>query len=711
MNSGGPGAIELVSERASGMNDKVSITRNGNIAVVSIENPPVNALGPEVRAGVFDAVDQLANDPSVIAIVLAGSGRTFSAGADIKEFGRSQVEPSLPNLIAKLENTPKPLVAAIHGTVLGGGLELSLGCHARVAATGTTVGLPEVKLGLLPGAGGTQRLPRIIGPEAAVKFMVTGDPISADKARDSGLIDEVADDPVEKAIAIARSMAESGASVSKVSADDTKLEAAKSDPSAFEEVAAALLKRSKGLKAPAAIVDAVRRTLTLPPEEALAQDRAKFLELIEDPESKAQRYAFLAERAAAKVAGVPKGTKARDIERVAVIGAGTMGGGIAMAFANAGVPVTLIETSDENLQRGLGIIEKNYRATVSRGRLSEAEMAERMALITGAVGIEAVADADLVIEAVFEEMDVKKSIFGDLDRLAKPDAVLATNTSYLDVNAIAAVTSRPSSVVGMHFFSPANIMKLLEVVRAGETAPEVLATAIAIGRKIKKVPVVVGVCHGFVGNRMLSARSLETEQLLLEGASPQDVDGALKEFGFPMGPFAMADMAGLDIGWRMRKAQGLSAPIADPLCEEGRYGQKTGKGFYIYEAGNRTPVPDPEVEKLIESKAAELGIERREIGRDEIIERLIYPMISEGAKILEEGIAQRSGDIDTIWINGYGFPIWRGGPMYYADQVGLGRIRDRLNFYAERSGKETLRPAALLSRLADEGKGFADFEG
>lgn len=693
------------------MNDKVSITRNGDIAVVTIENPPVNALGPEVRAGVFDAVDQLSGDPSVTAIVLAGSGRTFSAGADIKEFGRTQVEPSLPNLIAKLEATPKPLVAAIHGTVLGGGLELSLGCHARVAAIGTTVGLPEVKLGLLPGAGGTQRLPRIIGPEAAVKFMVTGDPISAEKARDSGLIDEVADDPVEKAIAIARSMAESGASVGKVSDDDSKLEATRSDPSAFEETAAALLKRSKGLKAPAAIVDAVRRTLTLPPEEALAQDRAKFLELIDDPESKAQRYAFLAEREAAKVADVPKGTKARDIERVAVIGAGTMGGGIAMSFVNAGIPVTLIETSDENLQRGLGIIDKNYRATVSRGRLSEAEMAERMALIKGAVGIEAVSDADLVIEAVFEEMDIKKSIFGDLDRLAKPDAILATNTSYLDVNEIAAATSRPASVLGMHFFSPANIMKLLEVVRAADTAPEVLATAIAVGRKIRKVPVVVGVCHGFVGNRMLRARSLETEQLLLEGASPQDVDGALKEFGFPMGPFAMADMAGLDIGWRMRKAQGLTAPIADPLCEDGRYGQKTGKGFYIYEAGNRTPVPDPEVEKLIEKKAAELGITRREIGKDEIIERLIYPMVSEGAKILEEGIAQRSGDIDTIWINGYGFPIWRGGPMYYADQVGLAHIRDRLNFYAERSGKEALKPAALLSRLADEGKGFADFQG
>jgi 3-hydroxyacyl-CoA dehydrogenase len=689
------------------MNDKVSIAHNADIAVVSIENPPVNALGPEVRAGIFNAIDQLSNDPSVTGIVLAGSGRTFSAGADIKEFGRTQVEPSLPNLIAKLESTPKPLVAAIHGTVLGGGLELSLGCHARVAASGTSVGLPEVKLGLLPGAGGTQRLPRIIGPEAAVNFMVTGDPISAEQARDNGLIDEVSDEPVQKAIAIARAMAESGTPVSKVSDDDSKLEAAKKDSSAFEEAAAALLKRSKGLKAPAAIVDAVRRALTLPPEEALARDRTKFLELIEDPESKAQRYAFLAERAAAKVAGVPKGTKARDIERVAVIGAGTMGGGIAMSFVNAGLPVTLIETSDENLQRGLGIIEKNYRTTVSRGRLSEAEMAERMALITGAVGIEAVADADLVIEAVFEEMDIKKSIFGDLDRLAKPDAVLATNTSYLDVNEIAAATSRPASVVGMHFFSPANIMKLLEVVRADETAPEVLATAIAVGRKTKKVPVVVGVCHGFVGNRMLRARSLETEQLLLEGASPQDVDGALKEFGFPMGPFAMADMAGLDIGWRMRKAQGLTAPIADPLCEEGRYGQKTGKGFYIYEAGNRTPVPDPEVEKLIEEKAAELGIERREIGKDEIIERLVYPMVSEGAKILQEGIAQRPGDIDTIWINGYGFPIWRGGPMYYADQVGLGHIRDRLKFFAERSGKEALKPAPLLEKLADEDKGFA----
>lgn len=689
------------------MTDLVQIKRSGNIAIVSIENPPVNALGQKVRAGIFDAMADLAKDDSVAAVVLTGSGRTFSAGADIKEFGKTTLQPELPALIRTVEDMPKPVVAAIHGTVLGGGFELTLGCHARVAAPNAKVGLPEVKLGLMPGAGGSQRLPRIIGPVAALKIIVPGDPISAKKALDMGVIGALADDPVAAAVELAGKMAASGEPLVKVRENEAALASAKADRTEFEDTAAALLKRKKGVNAPAACVEAIRWSLDLDVEEALKKEREVFIELLSDDQSKAQRHIFLAEREAVKVLDLPKDTKVRDVKRVAVIGAGTMGGGISMNFANVGIPVTIIETSEDNLKRGLGIIEKNYKTTVSRGRMTEDQMIERMSLIQGAVGLDAVAEADLIIEAVFEEMDIKRSIFTDLDRLAKPDAVLATNTSYLDIDEIAAVTSRPASVVGMHFFSPANVMKLLEIVRAKETAPDVLATAIAVGRSIAKVPVVVGVCHGFVGNRMLRARSLETEQLLLEGALPQEVDKALTDFGFPMGPFAMGDLAGLDIGWRMRKAQGLTAAIADALCEQGRFGQKTGKGFYIYEEGNRKPVPDPEVEKLIAETAEKLGITRRKIDAQEIIERLVYPMINEGARILEEGIAQRPGDIDAVWVYGYGFPNWRGGPMFYADLVGLGAIRDRLKVYAERSGKEALKPAPLLERLADEGLGFA----
>ncbi|WP_436638647.1 3-hydroxyacyl-CoA dehydrogenase NAD-binding domain-containing protein [Microbaculum sp. FT89] len=697
------------------MSDVVSVTRDGDVAVVTIDNPPVNALSHAVRKGVFDAMAALRDEADVKAIVLACAGRTFSAGADITEFGKPPQPPALIEMINAIEAMPKPVVAALHGTVLGGGFEVALGCHHRIAAPGTRVGLPEVKLGILPGAGGTQRLPRLIGAIEALKIIVSGDPVAAEKALKLGAIDEIATgDLTQAAVVLAKKVGAEGKEPVRVSDRDDKLADVKADPTAFNEAAAKLTARARGLEAPHACVEAVKLSFELPFEEGLKRERDAFMKLVAGDQSKAQRHLFFAERQAAKVLDMPKGTKPRTVEKVAVIGAGTMGGGISMNFANAGIPVTIVETSQEALDRGFGTIEKNYNISVSRGRMTEADVKQRMSLLTGSTDMNDVADADLIIEAVFEEMDIKKQIFSKLDEIAKPTAVLATNTSYLDVNAIANMTKRPSSVLGTHFFSPANVMKLLEIVRGAETAPEVLATAIDVGRKIKKVPVVVGVCFGFVGNRMLRARSLETERLLLEGATPQQVDKAITGFGFPMGPFAMGDLAGLDIGWRIRKqmgatADGGKADIADALCEMGRFGQKTGRGFYIYEKGARAGSPDPEVEALIVETAARHGIERREIGDEEIVERLIYPMISEGAKILDEGVAQRPGDIDVVWVNGYGFPVWRGGPMFYADQVGLKHVRDRLAHYAEVSGNAALKPAPLLDRLADEGSTFAAY--
>ena len=695
------------------MSDVVGVRREGGVAVVTIDNPPVNALGHAVRSGVYDAMAALSDDADVKAVVLACAGRTFSAGADITEFGKPPQPPALFELINAVEDMPKPVVAAMHGTALGGGFELALGCHHRVADANARVGLPEVKLGLLPGAGGTQRLPRLIGPEEALKVIVSGDFVGAAKALKLGIVDEVTDGDVnEAALALARKLAAEGKPPVRLRDREDMLQAAKSDVSAFNEVAGKLTVRARGLQAPHACVEAVKWSFELPFDEALTKEREKFMELLAGDQSKAQRHLFFAEREASKVTDMPKGTKPREVAKVGVIGAGTMGGGISMNFANVGIPVTIVETSQEALDRGFATIEKNYGISVSRGRMSEDDLKARMALLTGTTDMSALADADLVIEAVFEEMDIKRTIFRELDRITKPEAVLASNTSYLDINEIAAQTSRPGSVLGMHFFSPANVMRLLEIVRGAKTEPDVLATAIAVARRIRKVPAVVGVCFGFVGNRMLKARSLETEQLLLEGATPQQVDAAITEFGFPMGPFAMGDLAGLDIGWRIRKAMGGSAEggraeIADALCEMGRFGQKTGRGFYIYEKGARGGTPDPEVEALIEETAARLGIKRREIGSEEIVERLIYPMISEGAKILDEGIAQRPGDVDVVWIYGYGFPVWRGGPMFYADQIGLKQVRDRLAYWAETTGKDALKPAPLLEKLADEGATFA----
>jgi 3-hydroxyacyl-CoA dehydrogenase len=685
----------------------VSTRRDGGIAVITVDNPPVNALKRDVRAGIRDAFVAARDDAAVDAIVLTGAGRTFIAGADITEFGKPPQPPGLIDVIKEIDAVAKPTIAAVHGTPLGGGLEITLACHFRVAAPGTRLGLPEIKLGLIPGAGGTQRLPRLVGIDKAMAMILSGDPIPAKDALAAGLIDAIIEgDLVAGAIAFARKVLAEKRPLRRVRDMDDKLADVRRDPAKFGEIVAAHTKRSRGLAAPAAAVEAVRWTLDVPFDEAQQREREAFMRLLAGDQSKAQRHIFFAEREAAKVAGMPKDTAPREIKRAAVIGAGTMGGGIAMCFANAGIPVTVIETAADALKRGQDTIARNYKTSVSRGSLSPDEMERRLARFTGTTNIGAIADADIVIEAVFEEMDIKKQVFGNLDRLAKPDAVLATNTSYLDVNAIAQVTKRPASVVGTHFFSPANVMRLLEIVRGQETAPDVLATAIAVGRKLGKVPVVVGVCHGFVGNRMLSARGIESERLLLEGALPHEVDGALTEFGFPMGPFAMSDLAGLDVGWRNRKSLGVKAVIADAICEAGHYGQKTGKGWYVYETGARAGRPNPEVEALIVDASRRLGIARRTIDKQEIVERLVYPMINEGARILEEGIAQRPGDIDVIWIYGYGFPVWRGGPMFHADTVGLGVVRDRLAALAKSSGDQRHTPAPLLERLANEGATF-----
>ncbi len=693
------------------MTQPVTITRDGDVAVLTLDNPPVNAMSFHLRAALAKALESVRDDDAVAAVVIACAGRTFVSGADITEFNtpKATASPNLRELIAALERFAKPTVAAIHGTAFGGGLELAMGCHFRVADSRALFGLPEVKLGLLPGAGGTVRLPRLIGPEKALPAIVSGNPIGAKAALADGLVDAVYDaDLVDNAVAFARQAVASGKPLVAVRDREDKLAAARADLSAFDARIAEVLKKSKGLDAPKRCADAVRNALTMPFDEALVTERKYFVELVEGDQSKAQRHLFFAEREAAKVDGVGKDIQPRAVSRVGVIGAGTMGGGIAMSFVNGGIPVTILEMTKEALDRGMATIEKNYAISVSRGSMTEEAKARRMAAFSPTTDYADLAGCDLIIEAVFEEMAVKKDVFGKLDRIARAGAILASNTSYLDVDEIAASTGRPGDVVGLHFFSPANVMKLLEIVRGRKTAPDVLATALAVARRIGKVPVVVGVCHGFVGNRMLSARGAELEDLLLEGASPEQVDKVFTDFGWPMGPFAMGDLAGLDIGWRNRKSLGKAAAIADALCEAGRYGQKTGKGFYIYEAGSRAPKPDPEVAALIEAKSAERGIARRTISAEEIAERTMYPMVNEGAKILSEGIAARASDIDIVWINGYGFPVGKGGPMFWAEREGLAKIVERLDHWHRLTGKAVYDPAPLLRGLAASGGSFAD---
>ncbi|MGH7326463.1 MAG: 3-hydroxyacyl-CoA dehydrogenase NAD-binding domain-containing protein, partial [Candidatus Rokuibacteriota bacterium] len=635
----------------------VSLDRRGRVAVLTVDNPPVNALSQHVRQGLRDGLAQAVADPGAAAVVLACAGRTFIAGADITEFGKPPQPPVLWEILDAIERSPKPVVAAIHGTALGGGLEVAMTCHWRVGVRGARLGQPEVKLGLLPGAGGTQRLPRLVGVEKALQMIVGGDPIGAEEAHRLGLLDEIIEgDLTAGAVAFAERVVAEGRPLRRVRDLDAKVAAARDKLEIFADFRKSVARQTRGFRAPEACIRAVEAAVHLPFDQGIARERELFVELLQSPESKAQRYFFFAEREAAKIPDVPADTPTRDVKKAAVIGAGTMGGGIAMNFANAGIPVTVVEVSREALDRGLGVVRRNYEATAAKGRLTAADVQTRMGLITPATDFGAVADADIVIEAVFEEMPIKKEVFATLDRIATPDAVLATNTSTLDVDEIAAATTRPERVIGMHFFSPANVMRLLENVRGAKSSKTTIATAMAVGRRIGKVPVLVGVCYGFVGNRMLHQRGKQAERLILEGALPQQVDRVLCEFGFPMGPFAMGDLAGLDVGWRIRKGRGERALIADRLCELGRFGQKTGAGFYRYE-GDRTARPDPDVEKIIVDVSTEQGIPRRPISDEEILQRLLYPMVNEGAKILEERRAIRASDIDVIWVYGYGWPV------------------------------------------------------
>src|SRR5436190_3546514 len=685
----------------------VDLDRRGRVAVLTVNNPPVNALSQHVRQGLYEGLKQAISDSAVQAIVIVCAGRTFIAGADITEFGKPPADPSLHTVLDIIEASPKPVVAAIHGTALGGGLEVTLACHSRVGVKDARFGLPEVKLGLLPGAGGTQRLPRVVGVEKALGMMVSGDPIRADDALKSGLIDEIAEGDLTAAgVAFAEKVVNEKRPLKKIRDLDDKLAAVRGKPEVFANFRKSVARQTRGFRAPENIVKAVEAAVSLPFETGLKRERELFVELLNSPESKAQRYFFFAEREAAKIPDVPPDTPAKEIKKAAVIGAGTMGGGIAMNFANVGIPVTVVEVQQEALDRGLGIVRKNYEATASKGRLTMADVEKRMGLIRGTTDFNAIADADIVIEAVFEEMPIKKEVFAKIDKIAKPDAVLATNTSTLDVNEIASATARPESVIGTHFFSPANVMRLLENVRGAKSSKTTVATAMAVGRKIGKVPVLVGVCHGFVGNRMLHQRGLQAEKLILEGALPHQGDKVLTDFGFPMGPFAMSDMAGLDVGWRIRKGRGAKSPVADRICELGRFGQKTGSGYFKYEKGDRTPIPDPDVEKIIVDVATEQGITRRFISDEEILHRLLYPMVNEGAKILEEKIAIRASDIDVIWVYGYGWPVYRGGPMFWADQIGLKALRDRMLEFKRATGDPFWTPAPLLERLAADGRGF-----
>src|SRR5213596_1433549 len=687
----------------------VDLDRRGRIAVLTINNPPVNALSQHVRQGLRDGLNQATADAAVGAIVITCAGRTFIAGADITEFGKPPKEPGLHEVLDLIEGAPKPVVAAAHGTALGGGLEVALACHYRVGVKAARFGLPEVKLGLLPGAGGTQRLPRVVGAPKALQMIVSGDPIGADEALAHGLIDEVVEGDLAAAgVAFADKVLREKRPLRKIRDLGDKIATARGKPEIFAEFRKSVARQTRGFRAPENCIKAVEAAVTLPFDDGLKRERELFVELLDSPESKAQRYFFFAEREAAKIPDVPADTPPREIKTAAVIGAGTMGGGIAMNFANAGIPVTVVEVATEALDRGLGIVRNNYEATAARGRLTAADVEKRMGLITPSVDFQAVANADIVIEAVFEEMPIKKEVFAKLDAVCKPDAVLATNTSTLDVDEIASATKRPESVIGTHFFSPANVMKLLENVRGAKSSPTTIATAMTIGRRIGKVPVLVGVCHGFVGNRMLHQRGLQAEKLILEGAAPHQVDKVLTDFGFPMGPFAMGDLAGLDVGWRIRKGRGVKSPVADRICELGRFGQKTGAGYFKYEKGDRTPIPDPEVEKIIVDVATSMGITRRFISDEEILQRLLYPMVNEGAKILDEKIAIRPSDIDVIWVYGYGWPVYRGGPMFWADSIGLKALRDRLLEFKKQSGDAFWTPAPLLDRLATEGKGFLD---
>ncbi len=698
------------------MSDVVRFEKRGHIGVISVDNPPVNALSQAVRQGLIDAHAKALADPDVQAVVLIGSGRTFVAGADISEFGKPHKAPSFTDVVGGFDASPKAIVAALHGTALGGGLELALGCNYRVAVSSAKCGLPEVKLGILPGAGGTQRLPRLVGVPKALEMIVSGEPIGAAEAKKIGLVDEIVEgDLLAGAIAFAERIAATRP-LPRIRDLTANVDKAKIAPGFFEKAAKDAAARARGGYAPVRCVEAVKASVELPFDAGIKRERDLFEEAVASTESKALRHVFFAERQAAKIPDIAADTPTLPVRRVAILGAGTMGGGIAMVFANAGMSVVLVDREQSFVDKGLGIIQKNYAATVSKGKLAQGEMDARVARITGTTDWNGLADVDLVIEAVFEEMSLKREIFGKLDKICRKDAILATNTSTLDVNEIARSTSRPEQVIGLHFFSPANVMRLLEIVRGKETSKSVVATSLKLSKQIGKVGVLVGVCPGFVGNRMLHTYGREAQLLIQEGALPQQVDGIITKFGFAMGPCATSDLAGIDVGWRIRKEQPKPPPgerysgaVGDRLAEMGRFGQKTSAGFYRYEPGSRTPIPDPEVEAIIKAVSKELGIERRAISDDEIFERCLYSMMNEGAKILEEGIALRASDIDTVWINGYGFPPHRGGPMFYADTVGLSKIYGTVQQFAAKFGK-VWNPSALLEKLAKADQTFASLD-
>ncbi len=695
------------------MSEAARYSVRDGIAVITLNNPPVNGLGHALRQGILDGMQQAAADSAVQAVVFIGSEKAFSGGADIREFNtpKSFEKPSLPEINEAQDAMQKPLVAAIGGFAMGGGLELALGCHYRVALAKAQLALPEVKLGILPGSGGTQRLPRVIPVAKAVEMMTTGNPIPADKGKELGLVDEiVAGDLLEGAIGYAKKLVAEGKGLRRIRDMNARIEG---DVKAFfAQARGQVAKASRGYPAPLEIVACAEAACTLPFDEGRRFERERFQVLVETTESKALRHMFFAERQTTKIPDVPEDTATRPVQTAAVIGAGTMGGGIAMSLVNAGIPVTLIETKQDALDRGVATIRKNYASTVSKGRLRQDEMDKRLALITPSLDLAAAREADVVIEAVFERMDVKQELFRKLDAIAKPGAILATNTSTLDVDQIAAVTARPQDVIGTHFFSPANVMRLLEVVRGKQTAKDVLATTLRLGKQIRKVPVVSGVCDGFIGNRMVEKYGQQSLFLIDEGCSPQQIDAAAQKWGMAMGPLAMGDLAGLDIGWDIRKRRYVERPdfpyskVADRICEQGRYGQKSGKGWYRYDTGSRTPIPDPEVERIIAEYRREIGVSQRQIGDEEIVERLIYALANEGANILAEGIALRASDIDMVYLTGYGFPPYRGGPMFYADSVGLPRVLAAIERFQKGYRGEAWKPAPLLVKLAKEGKRF-----
>ncbi len=691
----------------------VSIENRGNIALVLVDNPPVNALSHSVREGLSNAMKACSNDDTIDAVVIACQGRTFIAGADIKEFATGPKAPHLPEVVQEIEDMQKPVVAAIHGTALGGGLEVALSCHYRVALESAKIGLPEVKLGILPGAGGTQRFPRIAGVENALDAILSGRHVKAKQALGWGALDElVADDLVEAAIAFAKGAISKGPRRTGA----MEIDSSKYDQAFFDAFRKSIARRTRGYFAPEKCIQCIEAAVRLPLKEGLAFERAAIGECFVHPQSRALQHMFFAERQVSRIPGIGKETPRREIKKVGIIGAGTMGGGIAMNFANVGIPVTLLEIEQAALDKGLAVVRKNYERSAAKGKLSGDDVEKRMGLFNGTVSYDDLSDCDLIIEAVFETMDIKKKVFTSLDAVAKDGAILASNTSYLNIDEIAAVTKRPTDVLGLHFFSPANVMRLLEIVRADATAPDVLATCVDMAKAIGKVGVVAGVCPGFIGNRMLSPYGREASLCVIEGAKPEEVDAAMYGFGMAMGPLTVSDMAGLDIGYLNRKGMDRASYETkatdwyDRLVESGRKGLKVGAGVYDYDEGSRTPKPSAEVMAIIEEESARLGVERKPKTADEIIERCMLALINEGAKILGEGMAYRASDIDVVYVNGYGFPPYRGGPMHYADSLGLKNVYEKICSFADEFGPRWWEPAPLLKELAEAGQSFADYD-